>query len=66
MQVRFSGQRTDVNCAIEFDGDGDRLAPGDTVDAALNCFRDFRVVDGQWNFVLYEGKRKIGEGVLHP
>ena len=47
-------------------GKDDAVQPGKSADVMLSCLDNFRVVEDQLQFVMYEGGRRVGSGQLTP
>jgi translation elongation factor EF-Tu-like GTPase len=64
-QHRFSGGKQDITCSIEVLKPKEGVNPGETAEIMINCAKEFKVIEGQPNFTVFEGGRKVAEGKLH-
>ncbi|RTL23423.1 MAG: hypothetical protein EKK52_03935 [Burkholderiales bacterium] len=64
-QLQFVG-RPEVTCAIRIPKPQDKVEPGDTATVGVVCIDDFQAPEKDLSFVMLEGGRKVGEGVLKP
>jgi translation elongation factor EF-Tu-like GTPase len=65
-QHQFSGGKENVTCAIQIAKPKEQIEPGETVEVVINCAENFKVIEGQLGFTLFEGGRKVAQGMLRP
>jgi translation elongation factor EF-Tu-like GTPase len=65
-QHQFSGSKDSVTCAIQVSKPKEGIEPGETADVVINCSENFKVIEGQLGFTLFEGGRKVAQGQLRP
>lgn len=63
-QLRFSAEKREITCTVRVAKPREQVAPGETADVALHCPEPFRVFERDKSFTVYEGGRKVAEGVL--
>jgi translation elongation factor EF-Tu-like GTPase len=65
-QHQFSGGKENVTCAIQIVRPKEQIEPGETAEVLVNCAENFKVIEGQLGFTLFEGGRKVAQGMLRP
>ena len=65
-QLKFSGERSGITCKIQLPSKDDAVQPGKSADVMLSCLDNVHIIEGQPQFVMYEGGRRVGEGQLTP
>ena len=62
--LAFHPGSDDVSCRLDLGGHDAHLDPGATRTVGVDCFEVLKVRDDKLSFVVLEGGRKVGEGVL--
>ncbi len=65
-QHQFSGGKETVTCAVQIVKPKEQIEPGETAEVVINCTENFKVIEGQLGFTLFEGGRKVAQGMLRP
>ena len=65
-QLKFIGTEHQVSCAVRIPKPQEKVEPGETASVGVACIEDFKAPENDLSFVLLEGGRKVGEGVLKP
>jgi translation elongation factor EF-Tu-like GTPase len=65
-QLRFVGTRQEVSCAVRVPEQQEKVEPGETASVRVACIEDFKLPENDLSFVMFEGGRQVGQGVLKP
>ncbi|WP_017461788.1 hypothetical protein [Dyella ginsengisoli] len=63
-QLAFHPGTAEVTCRLDLGDSDDGLAPGATRTVGVKCDDVLKVREDKLSFSLFEGGRKVGEGVL--
>lgn len=63
-QVRFAPAPEELSCKVELPAATPSLEPGQTSPAALSCDAEARVEPAKREFVVLEGGKQVGHGVV--
>lgn len=65
-QLQFAGTKNRVTCAIKIPQPQDKVEPGETAAVTIRCIEDFKALEKEPTFMMFEGGRKVGEGTIKP
>lgn len=63
-QVRFAPAPEELGCTVQFPAATPSLEPGQTSPAVLSCDAEARVEPAKREFVILEGGKQVGHGVV--
>lgn len=63
-QLQFSGTQDQITCTVRVPSELEKVEPGQTADVSLICSEQFKILPKEKSFVVFEGGRRVGVGIL--